>query len=208
MQNTRTSTQITVKGALLVAIAFVFTFFEFPIIPAVPWLKLDFSMVPLLLGALALGPGVGILLTMMLQILLFMTKTTTGGVGEIANFIVIATMIILVSGVYRKNRNYIGLVIGLILGTIGFTAAAVIANKYILVPLFFPGEFPGGVAAYNSYLYRFVPLFNAIKGFSVAFISLALYSRLEKFLKVESAKAKNSGKNMKIAAFHPTKPVQ
>ncbi len=54
MTNTKKSTQITVKGALLIAIAFVFTYFEFPILPTVPWLKLDFSMVPLLLGALAL----------------------------------------------------------------------------------------------------------------------------------------------------------
>ncbi len=199
MQNTRTSTQVTVKGALLLAIAFVFTYFEFPIIPAVPWLKLDFSMVPLLLGALALGPGAGVLLTLLLQVLLFMTKSTTGGVGEIANFIVIATMILVVSAIYRKNRTFTGLVTGLVLGTVSFTIAAVLANKFILVPLFFPGEFPGGAAAYNTYLYRFVPLFNGIKGFSVAFISLALYSRLERFLKVESAKSKRQGNHVKLS---------
>lgn len=199
MQNTRTSTQVTVKGALLLAIAFVFTYFEFPIIPAVPWLKLDFSMVPLLLGALALGPGAGVLLTFLLQVLLFMTKSTTGGVGEIANFIVIATMILVVSAIYRKNRTFTGLVTGLVLGTVSFTIAAVLANKFILVPLFFPGEFPGGAAAYNTYLYRFVPLFNGIKGFSVAFISLALYSRLERFLKVESAKSKRQGNHVKLS---------
>lgn len=192
MTNTRRSTQITVKGALLVAIAFVFTYFEFPILPAVPWLKLDFSMVPLLLGALALGPGPGILLAGILQVLLFATKTTTGGVGEIANFIVFAVMIVTVSFIYKKYRNFTGLVIGLVLGTAAFTVAAVLANQFILVPLFFPGEFPGGAAAKSAYLYQAVPLFNAIKGFAVALLSLVLYSRLERFLKVESIKTGNS----------------
>ena len=198
MKNTRTSTQITVKGALLLAIAFVFTYFEFPIIPAVPWLKLDFSTVPILLGALALGPSAGVLLTFLLQLLLFMTKTTTGGVGEIANFIVIATLILVVSIIYSKNSNFKGLVVGLLLGTVSFTAAAVLANKYILVPLFFPGEFPGGAGAYEMYIYRFVPLFNAIKGFTVSFLSLSLYIKLERFLKVESAKVKREGERMKL----------
>lgn len=200
MQNTRKSTQVTVKGALLVAIAFIFTYFEFPIIPSVPWLKLDFSMVPLLLGALALGPGTGILLTGLLQVLHFATKSTTGGVGEIANFIVIGTMIAVVSLIYRKNRSFIGLVMGLVLGTAVFTGAAILANRFLLIPLFFPGEFPGGEAAYRSYLYQMVPLFNAIKGFSVALISLSLYSRLERFLKVESAKARKPAGHTRLSS--------
>lgn len=188
MTNTKRSTQITVKGALLVAIAFVFTYFEFPIIPSVPWLKLDFSMVPLLLGALALGPGTGVLLTALLQLLLTVTKSSTGGIGEIANFIVIGTMILVVSLVYRRNRTTRGLIIGLGLGTVAFTIAAIIANKFILVPLFFPGEFPGGAAAYQSYLYQAVPLFNVIKGLAASAVSLVAYSKLAKFLNVESMK--------------------
>ncbi|KAF5064214.1 Riboflavin transporter RibU [anaerobic digester metagenome] len=198
MLNTRTSTQVTVKGALLVAIAFIFTYFEFPILPSVPWLKLDFSMVPLLLGALALGPGTGVLLTALLQVILFATKSSTGGVGEIANFIVISTMIVVVSLVYKKHRNLTGLVTGLLLGTLGFTLAAVLANKFILIPLFFPGEFPGGQAAYETYLYRMVPLFNAIKGVSVALLSALLYSRLERFLKVESSKSVSQLENTRL----------
>lgn len=195
MLNTRRTTQITVKGALLVAIAFIFTYFEFPILPTVPWLKLDFSMVPLLLGALALGPGTGVFLAGILQFLLFATKTTTGGVGEIANFIVFSVMIFTVSFIYKKYRNYTGLVIGMVLGTIAFTGAAVLANQFILVPLFFPGAFPGGEAAYNAYLYQAVPIFNAIKGFTVAVMTLVLYSRLERFLKVESIKSDNAVSN-------------
>lgn len=202
MLNTRKSTQLTVKGALLIAFAFVLTYFEFPILPTVPWLKLDFSMIPLLLGALALGPSTGVLLAGILQVLLFATKSTTGGVGEIANFIVFSVMIFTVSFIYKKYRNQTGLIIGLILGTVAFTIAAVLANQFILVPLFFPGEFPGGVAAYNTYLYQAVPLFNAIKGFAVTFLSMLLYSRLERFLKVESIKTDNAiSNNIKMTKF-------
>ncbi|PKK40330.1 hypothetical protein ABB02_00379 [Clostridiaceae bacterium JG1575] len=185
MQNTNRITQVTVKGALLIAISFILTYFEFPILPTAPWLKLDFSTVPLLLGALALGPAVGVGLTLILQFLLFLTSSNTGGIGQLANFIIISIMILVTTGVYRRWPSFKGLVFGALVGTAAFSAAAVLVNQFLLVPLFFPKGFPGGPAAQRAYLYGLIPLFNGIKGLSVAFFSSVLYHRLERFLKVE-----------------------
>lgn len=40
-----------IKISLLSAIAIILMYFDFPIIPAFPWLKIDLSDVPALLGA-------------------------------------------------------------------------------------------------------------------------------------------------------------
>ena len=46
----------TVGMALLGAIAFMLMFVEFPLIPIAPFLKIDFSDVPVLLGLVIYGP--------------------------------------------------------------------------------------------------------------------------------------------------------
>ena len=49
-----------IKISLLAAIAVVLMYFDFPIIPAFPWLKIDLSEVPALMGGFAYGPVAGI----------------------------------------------------------------------------------------------------------------------------------------------------
>ena len=45
------------------ALAFVLMLFEFPVIPVVSYLKLDFSDLPVLLGTIMYGPITGIVIT-------------------------------------------------------------------------------------------------------------------------------------------------
>ena len=58
--NNKTSKLI--KISLLSAIALILMYFDFPVIPIFPWLKIDLSDVPALLGAFGFGPIVGILI--------------------------------------------------------------------------------------------------------------------------------------------------
>lgn len=72
--------------AMLSAIAFVLMFFEFsvPIMPS--FIKMDLSELPALVGAFAMGPVSGAMVCLVKNLLhLFMT--TTGGVGELSNFL-------------------------------------------------------------------------------------------------------------------------
>ncbi len=60
--NTSKNLSKFVKIALLSAIAVVIMLFEIPLIPLFPWLKMDLSELPVLLGAFAFGPMSGVII--------------------------------------------------------------------------------------------------------------------------------------------------
>ena len=78
-----------IKVSLLVAISVVLMYFDFPIILAFPWLQIDLSEVPALMGGFAYGPITGGAIVILKVVLRFLLKGTgTAFVGEIANIIV------------------------------------------------------------------------------------------------------------------------
>ena len=193
MTNTSKSTNTMVKGALLLALAFVLTYLEFAIIPGNTWLKLDLSAVPILVAGLAFGPTFGLLLTGLLQVLVIAIQgSTTGGVGQIANLIMVGSFVVVASAIYKKNKSVKGLIVGLGAATMTLILTGFLSNRFILLPvyikLFFNGAFPGGDAAYNAYLYQAVPLFNLIKGVVLSVTSALIYSKLGSFLNKEAWK--------------------
>ena len=95
MNNTRRKLDRSIKIAVLGAIAFLLMFIELPVIPMFPWLKMDLSEVPVLMGAFAFGPLAGIAVEVLKLLLHLMIKgTSTGGVGELANLLVGAALIL------------------------------------------------------------------------------------------------------------------
>src|SRR5690606_16298780 len=81
--------------ALLGAISVVLMLFEVPLWFAPPFYELDFSEVPVLIGAFALGPVAGIIIEMLKILLnLVITGTDTAGVGELANFLIGCSFIV------------------------------------------------------------------------------------------------------------------
>ena len=72
--------------ALLSAIAYVLAFVEFPVPLSPSFAKMDLSDFPALIGAFAFGPISGLLIELVKNALQLLT-TSTGGIGEIANFL-------------------------------------------------------------------------------------------------------------------------
>ena len=72
--------------AVLSAIAFVLAFFEFPVPLSPTFARMDLSDLPALIGAFAYGPVSGILIEFVKNALQLLTSST-GGIGELANFI-------------------------------------------------------------------------------------------------------------------------
>ena len=95
-----TARKLTVT-AIMSAIAFILMMLEFatPITPG--FLKFDFSDLPALISAFALGPFWGVA-TELLKNLLHLPFTGTSGVGELANFFVGAAMVLPAGLIYRK----------------------------------------------------------------------------------------------------------
>lgn len=128
-------TAMLVKIGMLSAVSFVLMLFEIslPIFPF--FLKMDLSDLPALIGAVSMGPVAGVMIELVKNIL-HLFKTSTAGVGEIANFLAGIAYIIPI-GLFYKNRHTLkSFILGAVAGTICMTIAVCVFDYYILVPAF------------------------------------------------------------------------
>lgn len=134
----KNKTNWLVKVAMLSAISLVLMLFEFPLpFIAPPFYELDFSEIPVLIGTFALGPLAGVTIEFLKILLnLLVNGSITGGVGEIANFI-IGIIFILPAGIlYKKNKTKKNAIIGMIAGGIVMVSVSAFVNAYILIPAY------------------------------------------------------------------------
>lgn len=118
--------------AILAAIASVLFMIE---VPVVLFYKLDFSHLPGLLGAFAMGPIPGMLI-LLIKSLLGLLHSTSQGVGELADFLMGAAMLLPAALIYRNNKSRKSAIIGMAVGTVTATLVAVLANMYIMIPFY------------------------------------------------------------------------
>ncbi|MBW4827842.1 MAG: ECF transporter S component [Clostridiaceae bacterium] len=190
------STRMLTKVGVLSAIAFILMLIEFPLWFAPPFLKMDLSEVPALMGAFALGPVAGVLIELIKNILnVAIEGTSTGGVGELANFVVGSIFVYTAGYIYHKNKNIKNAIIGMIAGTIAMTIAMAVANYYVMIPFYaklFGMPLDKIVAmgsTVNKYvvdfksliIYAVVP-FNILKGVIVTSITFLLYKKVSPIL--------------------------
>lgn len=178
---------------LMAVIAFIIMFLEFPL-PIFPdFLKIDLSDLPALITGLALGPVAGVLVEL-LKNLLHLLRTTTGGVGELANFLVGAALIIPPSLMYKKKGALSRFTVGLITGILLMGVVGGLSNYFILLPFyqnFMPMEAIVGLGSKVNpaihdtatlILYAIVP-FNILKGAVVTLFAIALFKRVTPMIK-------------------------
>lgn len=190
MQNSKLNKLI--KVALLAALAYMLMFLELalPIFPS--FLKLDISDLPAIISALAMGPLYGVAVEL-IKNLLHLMQTSSGGIGELANFIVGSALIIPAGLIYGKNHTKLGAAIGLAVGVVCMAIAGGLANYFILIPFyqsFMPIEAIVAMAAevngavtnlFTLVLFAIVP-FNLFKGTIIAVLTLLLYKRVSPLL--------------------------
>ena len=123
-----------IKISLLGAIAVVLMYFDFPLpfLPF-PWLKIDLSDIPALMGAFAFGPMAGVVIELLKNLLILLVKGTgTGFVGEIANFIVGVSLVAPAAWVYHRNKSKKTALLGMLLGALCIEIVGIVANVYFL----------------------------------------------------------------------------
>ena len=64
--------------------------------------------------------------------------TTTGFVGELANFVMNGTFMLVTGLIYSKNKTKKGALWALLWGVVALAAMGVIANMAIMLPLYMP----------------------------------------------------------------------
>ncbi|WP_158097672.1 ECF transporter S component [Tyzzerella sp. An114] len=163
----RTDTSKVVKIGMLSAVSIVLMMFEisFPIFPF--FLKMDISDIPALVGTVAMGPLAGVLIELIKNVL-HLFKTSTAGVGELANFLTGIALVVPIGVMYKKNHTLKNFVIGSIIGACVMVVVACVFNYYILIPAF--------AKTFGTDIEEFVNIANAVTPMVVDFKTLIFFS--------------------------------
>ena len=198
MSNTTNKTRKLVEIGMLGAIATVLMLFEFPIpFIAPPFYELDFSEVPVLVGAFALGPMAGATIELVkILINLLINGTATAFVGEIGNYLLGCSFIIPAALIYKKKKSKKTALSAMIVGTIVMTVFGCILNAYVLLPTYaaafgmpidaiigMGSAINGNINDVMTFVIIAVAPFNIIKGVVVSVITLLIYKHISPILK-------------------------
>lgn len=179
--------------AVLSAIAFVLAFFEFPVPLSPSFARMDLSDLPALIGAFAYGPAAGILIELVKNALQLLTSST-GGIGELANFIMGSSFVAAAGLIYKFHKTKKTAMLACLIASVVMGMVAAIVNYFILLPVFeafMPldqliasfGEFiPFIKTKLDVVLFNAFP-FNLLKGIGISIVTMLLYKRLTPILK-------------------------
>jgi riboflavin transporter FmnP len=180
--------------AILTAMAAVLMALEISVPLMPPFLKFDFSELPVLIGAFAYGPVSAIMIELVKN-LIHLPLTTTAGVGQLANFIAGVFFAGSAGLVYRFFKTRKGAVLSLVVGTLVMTFGTSLFNYFVLLRLYvilagFPMEAIIGMAAKVNpkvadketlIIWAFVP-FNLFKGTVISILTLLIYKPISKLI--------------------------
>lgn len=184
MENNRTyQTRKLITLALLSAIAYAISFISFPIFPAAGYLKLDFGNVFIMLAGFLYGPIEGIAVCLIKELFACL-NSTTACTGEIANFIMTSSFIIVPSIMYKYRKGIKSVIISFAIACAIGTAVALPTNRFIVFPLYMKSM---AEKMFND-AFWFVLGFNLIKTASISIVTVLMYKRLSTFLKKINAK--------------------
>lgn len=192
MRKTNNKTTKLAGTAMLSALSTVLMFFSFnvPLMPS--FIKMDFSELPALIASFAYGPIYGIAVCFIKNIINLMA-TTTGGVGELSNFILGVLFVAPAGLIYKKFSNKKGAILGAFLGAIIMAVSSVITNYFIVYPVytaFMPmeaimGMYKAILPTVNNLMEALIIFnmpFTFIKGMIIFAISTAIYGSLSMIL--------------------------
>ena len=183
------STPYLTRMAILTAIAFILFLVQ---IPVVAFYKLDLSNIPVLLGAFSMGTVPGIII-LALKCSLALLRTTSAGVGDLADFLMSAALIIPASVIYHRNKTRKTALIGMAIGTLCMVVVGVLANKFIMLP-FYMGAYHmdmdgilkfanvAGVDSEWKLLLLITAPFNLLKGVVLSIVTGLIYKPLSPLL--------------------------
>ena len=184
---------IAVTG-ILSAVAFVLQLIEIPVPMFMPtFIKFDFSDLPALIGAFAMGPACGILIELIKNILHAILATGSFAVGELSNFILGSVFVGVAGLIYKYNKTKKGALIASIVGAVTMAAVSFPSNYFIVYPVYYqfmPEEtilaayqalIPSMTSVAQSLLVFNVP-FTLVKGLLDAALTFVVYKKISPIL--------------------------
>lgn len=202
MKNSISRSRYIASVAVLSAVSTVLMMLDFPIPALIPsFVKLDFSEMPALLGSFALGPSAGVLICLFKN-LLHLPITTTGCIGELANFLIGVLFVVPAGLIYKRKKTRGIALIACLVGAIIMAIGSIPVNMFISYPFYYklmPKEaiisayqaiFPS-VKSIEECLVIFNMPFTFVKGIFDAAITFLIYKPLAHILKAPSKKNNN-----------------
>ncbi len=173
--------------AIFTAISYVLTLFDFPLLPGtpVPFLKLDFSNVFVMLAGFSLGPLAGSIVAVLKELIHALTVGQTAFVGECANVIFVLSYMLVPAIIYKRYKGIKVVLLGLALGCVAQCIISLPVNYLLNFPAFtkaFGGTWEGGHELFIQTWY-WALLFNLIKVVIVSCATVIIYKPLSRIIK-------------------------
>lgn len=195
------STKKIAMIAVLTGLSYVlYMFVKFPLPFMFPsFLDIQFSELPALIGGYAFGPVAGSFI-IIAKCLLKLPFSQTAGVGELGDLILGIAMVLPASFIYKRNRTLKGAFIGLLIGILCCVIAAILVNRFILIPFYVKAMFNNNwgpligmtkplfpnITPDNFYSY-YIPLtvipFNILRCLISGSITFLVYKKLSYLIK-------------------------
>ena len=185
--------KIAVVG-MLTALAEILMMLDFSLPMLIPFfVKMDFSELPALVASFVISPLAGVAVCLMKNVI-HLFFTSTGGIGELCNFLLGAMMVFPAGLIYKHIKNRKGAVIACLVGCVIMAVMSAPINYYISYPVYL--KFMGLEDIISEYqklnpavsnLWDALIWFNApftfVKGLLVSIITFVIYKPLSNALK-------------------------
>ena len=180
--------------AILAAMSTALMFMSFPVLLMPSFIKLDFSELPALIAAYALGPIYGVCVSIVKNLINGIFFSTTGGVGELSNCILSSTFVFTAGMIYKKKKCRSYALLGAVVGSFIMAGMSLISNYYLVYPRyqkFVPLEaimglyqaiYPGVKNLWQALIVFNVP-FTFIKGMLNTLITFVIYKKISPIIK-------------------------
>ena len=152
----------------------------------------------MLIGAFSMGPGAGVIIeAIKILINLIMNGTDTGGVGEIANFVIGCAYILPAAIIYKRKKTKGNAILSMVIATITMAVLSVFINAYVMIPIysaFMPldqiiqmgKDIVPLITNTLTFCVFCVAPFNIIKGVLVSVITTFIYKPLSRIIHPKS----------------------
>ena len=190
-------TKNLVVTAMLGAISGVLMVLEIPMFFVLPFIKLDLSELPIMIGGFVMGPVWGILVAIIkILVKLVIKGTSTAFVGELANLSAALLYMLPAAIIYKKNKTRKHAGIGMTVGTLAASVGMVLLNTFVMFP-FYMNLFGIDEAALIGMSSQANPLatnmltimlfmifpFNIVKYGIVSILTMLVYKRISGLIK-------------------------
>lgn len=132
--------------AMLAAVATVLMFLDFSLPMFIPgFVKMDISELPALLASFSLGPVYGAVVCLIKNLFNLIFHGSTGGIGELCNFLLGASFVVCAGFLYKKNKSRKSAIIASLVGAAVMALISVPVNYFISYPVY--AKLFGGIDA-------------------------------------------------------------